>query len=166
MATNFAQIAFLVYALVLMVMCRNRIVYRLERRFGQSLPQRHRVGANGFLFLSLKRCLPAPLFWVNAVNFWFLLGLSALHLLLGWFAFFSLFFRIFNSLLLILVGLETLLLCLGDNQLRFGRAFFLYLPDPDPNTHRVFASSVLDVFLAVVIPIAMAICNFTTLVEG
>ncbi len=164
MATNFAHIAFLVYALVLMVMSRNRIVYRLERRFGQTLAPRHRSGANGFLFLSLKRHLPPPLFWVNAVNFWFLLGLSALHLLLGWFALFSLFFRIFNSLLLILVGVEAFLLCLGDNQLRFGEACFLYRADPDPDTHRVFASSVVDLFVTVIVPIAMAICNFTTLV--
>ena len=162
MATNFAHIAFLVYALVLMVMSRNRIVYRLERRFGREIPPRHRAGANGFLFLSLKRYLPSPLFWINAVNFWFLLGMAGLHLLLGWFSFFALFFRIFNSLLMLSAGFEAFLICLGDNQLRFGRAFLLYQPDPDPDSRRVFASSVLDVFLTVVIPIAMVISNFTT----
>ena len=162
MARNFAQIAFLIYAFVLLALTRKYSVQLLERKMGKAaFHRRVRGGSNAFLFLTVKDAMAKGLFYFNLINYSALGALFLLHLLLGWFSPIAIFFRIFNALIVLSCALEAFLLTLVGNQMQFGKMFFLYLPDPDPAHDRSFASSVIDLICYVAIPLALAICNFT-----
>lgn len=162
MATNFAQIAFLIYAFVLLIITRKHAVLLVEQKIGKAAFRRRvRGGANAFLLLTVKDAMAKGLFYLNLINYSALATALILHLFLGWFSLFSVFFRIFNALAVVSCALEAYLLTLSGNIAQFGKPFFLYLPDTDPNHDRSFASSVIDFICYLGIPLALAICNFT-----
>ena len=162
MSRNFAQIAFLIYAFVLLVITRKHTLQLLERKMGKkALRSRVRGGANAFLFLTVKDKMAPGLYYLNLVNYCALAGLMILHLLLGWFSLFAIYFRILNALTVVSCALQAYLLTLAGNVMQFGKAFFLYQPDTDPSHDRSFASSVIDFICYGGIPLALSICNFT-----
>ena len=162
MARNFAQIFFLIYGLVLLLISSGRIRMILKRKIGaRALRARVKGGVNAYLFLSVKEHLTPALFWLNATCYALVAILAVCHLIIGWFSFAALFLKILNSVMLFLVGLEAYLLSILANMMQFGEPFFLYRPDEDPNTNRAFASSLLDGVVYGVLPLAWIISNFT-----
>ncbi|MBR7164931.1 MAG: hypothetical protein IKD18_01500 [Clostridia bacterium] len=162
MARNFAQIFFLVYGFVLLLISSGRIRMILKRKLGaKALRRRVRGGANAYLFLTVKSHLNPILYWLNLSAYCLVAFLALCHLTVGWFAFFALPLRILNAIALLLCGAEAYLLSVLANMMQFGEPFFLYRPDEDPTTNRAFASSVLDAVVYGVLPLVWVICNFT-----
>lgn len=162
MARNFAQIVFYIFALVIVLVSRKQIVNILLRKLGRRKYSRLvRGGANRYLFLTVKNHLAPGLYYLNLTNYALLALVGVFHLLIGWFSFAAVLMKILNSLLLISAGLQAYLLAIAGNMMQFGHAFFLYRPDSDSSHLRPFASSALDAFVYVVVPLGLIVCNIT-----
>ena len=165
MARNLAHIVILLYAVwlihssnrVLLLMLRPRLS---EKAFGFL----RRGSLNRYLLLSAKNETP-PLFFR-----WNLIALSlfgvhvVLTVLLGWFSFLDVFMRILNSVTILCLGGEAFLLSMVQNQMSFGQPCVLYRPLP--NETRLFASTVVDAALYVVVPVFVMICNILILTSA
>ncbi len=161
MARNFAQIVFLVYGLVILLISHKHLVSFLRRKLGKrGLEKASLRGANAYLLITLKEQMPPALFWLNVMNFSALFVLGVLQLVIGWFAFADLALKILGALVILSIGAQAYFLSVLGNLMAFGEAFFWYRPDPDPKTQRAFASSVLDAVVYAILPILMAISNF------
>ncbi len=162
MSRNFAQIVFYLFALVIVLVSRKQIVNILVRKIGRrQFALRVRGGANRYLFVTAKDALAPGLYYLNLTNYALLALVGVLHLLIGWFSFAALLMKVLSSLLLLTAGLQAYLLAIVGNMIQFGQPFFLYRPDSDTNHLRPFASSVLDAFVYLVVPIGLIVCNFT-----
>ena len=162
MARNLAQLVFLAYCAWLLFRS-NRFLrtFLLIRVSEEELKRKTRGIVNKFALLPLKKKLPPLLYWLNLTALCaFLLDL-VLQLTLGWFGFFSLPSKVFNSLAVILCGTEAYLAAIMESILRFDKAFVLYNWDPEGD--KIFSSGVLDILLCVAGPIAIVVSNFIAL---
>ncbi|MBR7166075.1 MAG: hypothetical protein IKD18_07335 [Clostridia bacterium] len=164
MARNLAQIVFLVYSFIILMITRKHLVATLCAKMGKSaFHKKVRGGANRYLLLSVKKFVSPKLFALNLFNYTGIFILLVLQFLLGWFSFAALFFKILNSLVILGSATEAYLLTLRGNIAQFGKAFFLYRPDNDPRHDRAFASSLVDGLVYALIPVLLVFCNFLAL---
>lgn len=164
MARNFAQIVFLLIALAYFYVSRQMIFRLLAARVPAEVlaQRRHKSGiVNRYLFLTLKDYFDPFLFRINFIAIAIFSVCALLQLLIGWFSFAALFMKILNSLMIFLAALEVSVLSLIDNRMKFGAPFILYRPLP--GSARVFASTIADAVLYVIVPILMILCNFLAL---
>ena len=164
MARNFAQLVFLGVCALLILSSRKVIFSLLKQRVGEREARRQSRGfINGAFFLLLKGKLPPALYWLHAVTVGLTLTCALLQLILGWFAFAALFFRILNSLAILASALLAFTMAAVRNTLAFGTPFVLYREDQDPATGRAFASTVVDALLFSAVPLFLIICNFVAI---
>lgn len=164
MARNLAQIVFLVYSFIILLITRKHLIATVCAKMGKrAFYKKVRGGANRYLLLSVKNWVPTNLFPLNFFNYAGLFILLVLQLLIGWFSFAALFFKILNSLIILGCAAEAYLLTLRGNIAQFGKAFFLYRADTDPRHDRAFASSLVDALVYALIPILLVLCNFLAL---
>ena len=161
-ARNLAQLVFLAYSAWLIVRAQRVLrSFLLIRVSEQDLEKNTRGAANKFGFLRLKNQLPPLFYWLNLTAVCAFAADLLFHLILGWFGFFGLAGKIFNSVAVILCGAEAYLMALIDSTLRNDTPFVLYNWDPDGD--KIFTSGILDILLCVAGPIAIVVSNFLAL---
>ena len=162
-ARNLAHIVILLYAFWLLSVSHNVLMQLLRPKLSRrDLHILNRGLGNRYLLLSAKERLSPVLFWWNAAAILLFCLTAFLTALLGWFNFIDAFMRVLNSLMILVIAMETFALSLVANQLRFGQMFVLYRPLPEEN--RLFASSILDAVLYAVLPLFVIICNATDII--
>ncbi len=164
MSRNFAQIAFLIYAVLLTRTAHRAFVLLLSKKMGKRAVLRRRAGLyHAASFDRLKEHLPAGLWYANAVTVGLLAVCTAFHLVFGWFDALALVGRLLNSLMLLSAGFLATVGSVLAGVLRYGEMFYLYKKNEDPDSMQPFSSSLLDAVMYVVLPILMIVCNFTAI---
>lgn len=164
MSRNFAQIAFLIYAVLLTRTAHRAFLFLLSKKLGKRALLRRRAGLyHAATFDRFKDFLPAGLWYTNAVTVGLLAVCAVFHLIFGWFDALAVLGRILNSLMLLSAGLLATVGSVLSGALRYGEMFYLYKKNEDPNSMQPFSSSVLDGLMYIVLPVLMIICNFTAI---
>ena len=158
MARNFAQIAFLLYGLILLSVSRQVIKRLLLTRLGEKELAKHRRGVvNTACYLTLKEKLPPFIFYLNLCTVLTFTLCALLQLTVGWFQVLSPVMKIFNSAALFLTALEGGLLSVANLMMKFKKPFILYRPTPE--SALPFASTIADAFFYAAIPISVIFYN-------
>lgn len=164
MERNFAQIAFWIYALLLVRTAHRALCLLLSKKIGKRALLRNTRGLyHAATFDQVKPKLPPALWYTNIVAVSLLFAGAVFHLVLGWFDVLAVVGKILNSLMLLAAAFLAVAGSLLANVLRYGEMFFLYKKNEDQDSIQAFSSSVLDAVLYVVLPLLMIVCNFTTL---
>lgn len=164
MARNFAQIAFLIYAVLLTRTAHGAFALLLSKKMGKRAVKRRRSGLyHAVTFDRLKEHLPVGLWYLNTVTVGLLAVCAVFHPVFGWFDALAVLGKILNSMMLLSVGLLATAGALLSGVLRYGEMFYLYKKNEDPNSMQPFSSSVLDGLMYIVLPVLMIICNFTAI---
>ena len=164
MSRNFAQIAFLIYSLLLTRTAHRAICLLLSKKIGKRAVKRRRSGLYHAATLDrLKEHLPPGLWYLNAVTVGLLTLCAAFHLIFGWFDALALLGKILNSLMLLSAGFLAAVGSLLSGALRYGEMVYFYKKNEDPDSMQPFSSSLLDGVMYVVLPVLMIVCNFTAI---
>lgn len=164
MSRNFAQIAFLIYAVLLTRTAHRAFVLLLSKKIGKRAVLRRTSGLyHGASFDRVKELLPPGLWYTNAVTVGLLAVSAAFHLIFGWFDALATLGRVLNALMLFSAALLATVGSVLSGVLRYGEMFYLYKKNEDPNSMQPFSSSILDGVMYIVLPILMILCNFTAI---
>ncbi len=164
MERNFAQIAFLIYAVLLTRTAHRALSLLLSKKIGKRGVQRRLAGLYHAATLDrVKEFTPPALWYINAVTVGLLAVAAAFHLIFGWFDALATLGKILNSLMLLAAAFFATLASLLSNVLRYGEMFFLYKKNEDETSLQAFSSSALDAVMYIVLPILMIVCNFTAI---
>ena len=163
MARNLAQIVFLLYGFLLLRQTRKGIRRFLLRTHRQEEYYRNRNSFwRGLLFLPFQKSLPPSVFYSHSLATLLIPFSLAVSLLLGWFSFMALPSKLFTALSLILGGFSASLTVGINSQKERGRIFIFYQPASEKSDRGFpFVSTALDFSLTALLPLVMAISNFT-----
>ena len=162
MARNFAQIAFLIYAILMTRTAHRAILLLLSKKIGRRAVARRTNGLYHAASLDqVKKYVPQGLWLLNAVTLSLLAASSVYHLLLGWVDGIAVFGKILNSMALLSAAFLATAGSLLNGVLRYGEMLYLYQKNDDPESMQAFSSSLLDAVLYLILPVLMIVCNFT-----
>jgi len=164
MARNVAQIVFLLYGFFLLRQIRKGIRRLLLRNVREEDYYRNRKSFwRALLFLPFQADLPPLLFYLHSAAT-FLIPLTLFFsLVLGWFSFLELPLKIAVALSLITGAAAASLVNGINNRKEKGRGFIWFRPtsSEDSDEKWPFISSVLDLSVTALLPLVMALSNFT-----